>query len=344
MTDRPRRKALPADLTDIRARTEGSLRPCWPEARVGELDAFTGGTSSLTYRCDLTGAPVTSVVVKVAPPGLDPVRNRDVLRQARVLEALAAVDGVSVPRVHGSHLGDPPGVPPLFVMELLAGDSFEPRHHPDSPDHPPADVRTRALAAARMLADLHKVAPADIGLGGEPVIALVDEVGRWHDALATCPLPETTADLAARVHKLLGDTVPAALPAVVQHGDWRLGNMQCAGAAINGVIDWEIWSIGDPRMDLAWLLMMIDADHPLATNPRTPLPGLDELRAEYERARGAGVPDAGWFDALVRYKQAAASALLVKNADKRGDADERVEAMRSGVRALLAAAEAILAR
>lgn len=27
------------------------------------------------------------------------------------------------------------------------------------------------------------------------------------------------------------------------------------------VIDWEIWSVGDPRTDLAWLLMHADPVH-----------------------------------------------------------------------------------
>ena len=38
-------------------------------------------------------------MIKVAPPGLEPVRNRDVLRQARALRALHPVDGVNVPEV-----------------------------------------------------------------------------------------------------------------------------------------------------------------------------------------------------------------------------------------------------
>jgi hypothetical protein len=35
----------------------------------------------------------------------------------------------------------------------------------------------------------------------------------------------------------------------VVHGDFRLGNLMAARASVNAVIDWEIWSIGDPRID-----------------------------------------------------------------------------------------------
>jgi hypothetical protein len=37
---------------------------------------------------------------------------------------------------------------------------------------------------------------------------------------------------------------------------------------------------------------------------------------EYEQALGRSLPDLGWFDALTRYKEAAATALLIKRARK----------------------------
>jgi len=63
-----------------------------------------------------------------------------------------------------------------------------------------------------------------------------------------------------------------------------------------------------------------------------------DLLAAYEGAAGAPVPDMAWFDALVRYKQAAASALLVKNAERRGDSSPAIDRMRGGVGRLLGAA------
>jgi hypothetical protein len=52
---------------------------------------------------------------------------------------------------------------------------------------------------------------------------------------------------------LLGSVPPPADPAIV-HGDFRLGNALCMGGSVNVVIDWEIWSVGDPRVDLGWLV------------------------------------------------------------------------------------------
>jgi aminoglycoside phosphotransferase (APT) family kinase protein len=128
---------------------------------------------------------------------------------------------------------------------------------------------------------------------------------------------------------------------VVVHGDWRLGNMQCEADRINGVIDWEIWALGDPRLDLSWFLMWADPVHPLAVNTGMRVPSVVELRAEYEKLRGA-VPDLEWFDALARYKQAAACALLVKNARKRGDPDTRFTILDTRIGAMLEASAACL--
>ncbi|HEY6319262.1 MAG TPA: phosphotransferase [Acidimicrobiia bacterium] len=55
---------------------------------IHDLRELAGGASSLTYVGTLAGADTRRVVVKVAPAGLPPVRNRDVLRQACLLRAL----------------------------------------------------------------------------------------------------------------------------------------------------------------------------------------------------------------------------------------------------------------
>ena len=77
----------------------------------------------MTYVATIAGGG--RAVVKVAPAGIPPVLNRDVLRQARLLRALAGTP-VPVPEVLWEDAGDPPEVPPLFVMSFVAGASLEP--------------------------------------------------------------------------------------------------------------------------------------------------------------------------------------------------------------------------
>ena len=43
--------------------------------------------------------------------------------------------------------------------------------------------------------------------------------------------------------------------------------MLCDGAEVSALIDWEIWSLSDPRLDLAWFLFFTEeAKHPMASN------------------------------------------------------------------------------
>ena len=213
---------------DLAGRAETALAGRWPRAVVASVEQLQGGASGLTYRARLADAPVPEVVIKVAPAGLPPVRNRDVLRQAQLLSLLAGQDGVRVPRVFGCDRGDPPRCPPLFVMSFEPGTSEEPLHI--AAEVPAADIRGRALQAAQMLAALHAVPAGDLETA-EPVLAPRQEVERWVRALQTVPAElrpganETAARLLA--------TVPADIPPVICHGDCRLGNLLSVGRDVD---------------------------------------------------------------------------------------------------------------
>jgi aminoglycoside phosphotransferase (APT) family kinase protein len=326
-----------ADLGDVQRRAAQIAASAWPGATVTELHPLPGGTSSLTYLATIAGGPHDSAVVKMAPPGLEPVRNRDVLRQAKILHALGQVPAVKVPDVYGVDPGAPVDVPPMFLMQFAEGESFEPLLAPrDAPRPTEAEIESRAHQAIEMLAAMHRQAPEQIGITDEPEISLTDEVSRWATAFASCPLSEQTTALEQRCHAALIERLPAPMPAAILHGDWRLGNMQCSGTDVHAVIDWEIWSLGDPRIDLAWMLLMSDPDHPSAEPSGGYVTAPKQLLEWYEQAAGAPIANIDWAQALVRYKQAAASALLVKNALKRGESGALVDRMAAGIDGLLA--------
>ena len=89
---------------------------------ISQLRPLAGGASSLTYAGERGDQ---RVVVKVAPPGVEPIAHRDVLRQSRIMRLLVPTP-VPVPAELLEDKGDPPGVPPLFVMSYVAGMSLEP--------------------------------------------------------------------------------------------------------------------------------------------------------------------------------------------------------------------------
>jgi aminoglycoside phosphotransferase (APT) family kinase protein len=290
---------------------------------VTDVRPLAGGASSLTYAGRLGER---SVVVKVAPPGVAPVRNRDVLRQVRLLRALAPTP-VPVPEVLWEDAGRPPDVPPLFVMSFVAGESVEPLFDvvgTDAVDG--ATMAARMLAAARTMALLHRIDLGSAGLGGEPVVSADEEIDRWCRVLQTVDqeLVPGWPDVADG----LRSSAPVPLAPALVHGDFRLGNLLAEGDRITAVVDWEIWSVGDPRVDLGWFLLNGDPDtYRRRARHAAALPSLAELASAYTEAVGRDAPWLGWFVALASFKSAATWSLIVKHNRRRSSPDGEVEAM-----------------
>lgn len=307
-------------VDNLKERATRAAQAWQPGAEVVRVRPLTGGTSSLTFTAEIRGVPAPHrlLVLKVAPPGLRPVRNRDVLRQARVMRALAGSRGVVVPPVLFEDVGEGLDVPPFLAMGFVAGECVEPVLADTRDPAGFSKVRARALDAAAVLAALHRVDPAGAGLGDEPVVGLEDEIDRWSRAFAT--VPEDLQGDYLGCARALRDTVPLALSPVVNHGDYRLGNTLCADGRVTSVIDWEIWSVGDPRVDVAWLTFFTDETrHPAApSDDPSGMPSARELLDAYAAAGGPELPDLTWFDALTCFKEAGATALLIKRGRRTG--------------------------
>jgi aminoglycoside phosphotransferase (APT) family kinase protein len=311
----------PAAAPIVAPRIETLLRRQHPGTNVLEVRAFTDGYSSLTYGVSLSGCPWPQVVAKVAPAGVPPTGNRDVLRQARILRAITSAATVAAPRILASDPGEPPAVPPLVLMEFVPGESVEPLTEPDPRRLPaPAVCAARAFAAARMLVALHELDPQELAATERPSTAK-EEIARWARVFQAVD-DSLRPPAAERCRAALARSVPPALTPTILHGDWRLGNLLCRDEEITAAIDWEIWSVGDPRLDLAWFALLADPDRP--QNVRAPagtgLPSPAALVGAYGDGRPGGTAALAWFAAFVRYKQAAATALLIRRARRRAAA------------------------
>jgi aminoglycoside phosphotransferase (APT) family kinase protein len=193
-----------------------------------------------------------------------------------------------------------------------------------------------------MLAYLHRVDPKRTALAVEPVVTPGTEIDRWARAFTT--VPEDLRAGCEAVEARLRATVPAAMMPVFTHGDYRLGNTLCDADSVNAVIDWEIWSLGDPRVDITWLTFFTDeAHHPASVSEEpTGMPGKAELIDAYQEARGEPLCDMAWFEALTKYKEAAATALLIKRGRKAGRLTEMHRRMAPALPVLLAEATELL--
>jgi aminoglycoside phosphotransferase (APT) family kinase protein len=306
--------------------------------RIAAVRPLAGGASSLTFTGTIAGE--RRVVIKVAPPGVVPTLNRDVLRQARLLRALHGT-AVAVPEVLWEDPGNPPEVPPLFVMSFVEGSSLEPLFDLDG-DEDEAVVAERMGNAARLLAAVHALEPEAIGLGDEPVLGLDEEIQRWSRLLET--VDPALAPEWEGVASALRTCVPPAAPGAVVHGDFRLGNLLATGTDITAVVDWEIWTLGDARVDVGWFLVNAD---PLTYRRNTryaaSLPSTVELAEIYVEARGRDASDLEVFQALACFKSAATWSLIVKHNRRRPDPEPAVEGMARAIPNLLDRARELLA-
>jgi aminoglycoside phosphotransferase (APT) family kinase protein len=282
------------------------------------------------------------VVVKVAPPGMQPIAHRDVLRQARLIRTLATTP-VPVPELLFDDPGDPPDVPPLFVMAQVDGSASEPLFDVDDCG-PETVVAERFRNAAVTMAQLHRIEPGAVGLGSEPVIGPSAEVERWCRTLET--VDAALAPGWREVAVALQSRVPPALPAAIVHGDFRLGNLLAIDDRITAVIDWEIWSVGDPRVDAGWFLINCDPRtyrrSAWAARYARATPPLTELAAIYRDELGCEVPELDWFQALACFKSAATWSLIVKHNRRRKPPSPGLEAMATALPHLLSRARELL--
>ncbi|GAA1262480.1 phosphotransferase family protein [Pseudonocardia aurantiaca] len=288
--------------------------PAWAEGCT--LRPIGAGRSNLTYRVD---SPAGAVVLRRPPVGEVAATAHDMGRERRVISALGGT-GVPVPRVLAASDGGPPVDAPCFVMELVEGVV-------PVGDLPPgwattAQERRRASAAlVEVLATLHSVNPAGVGLGdfGRPEGYLGRQVRRWvtqweqaRDGVPTDA--RTVAELTALAEALTG-SLPTTQRYTIVHGDYRIDNCLFDAAdpgRIRAVLDWELSTLGDPLADLGLLLVYWHeaVEHPVwqaAGHLPTPtrLPGFhtraDVARA-YAAASGLDLEPLPWYMAFGAFK------------------------------------------
>ncbi len=258
--------------------------------RLTSFERLPGGHSGLTFRAETSGE---SYVVKAVPEGSTPIGRHDMLRQARIMQVLARTP-VPVPRIAVVDSDEPA----WFAMELVAGESLEPVL--DDPAVAADLAAARMRRAAQLLPALHAVDPADISV---PALTPAEELARWARTLGAVP-PELVSG-GDRLLALLERRIPEPMTPVLVHGDYRLGNIISAGPEPKALIDWEIWSMGDPRVELGWFHVFADGGNFPGVGREVPgLPSAAELLDIY-CAGGPALAEQTWFDALGRLKMAA---------------------------------------
>lgn len=306
----------------VRTRSEGAGNAREPLLVLDPLTAFLdarglgtgelavapigGGHSNVTYAVTRDGA---ELVLRRPPRGPLPPSAHDVLREARVLTALAG--RARVPQVLA--VCEDPGVigAPFFLMERVEG------HVVTSALPTALDATDERQQIGEELVDalveLHAVNWQAAGLEGfgKPSGYLERQLrrflGLWeHNRTRDVPAVEAVATW-------LRDNLPSSGPPTVVHGDYRLGNAMLAPtppARVVAIFDWEMATIGDPLADVGYLCALwVDRDDPpgglFELSGVTRQPGFlrrEELVARYEERSGRAMTDIRWYRTLALWK------------------------------------------
>jgi aminoglycoside phosphotransferase (APT) family kinase protein len=238
-------------------------------------------------------------------------RNETMLREYRVLEALKDTD---VPHSRVLAACDDPAITgaAFYLMEFVDGWSCM------STDGWPApfdtDLEARKGLAYELVDAIAKLACVDWkarGLEGfgKPEGFHERQVDRWLAHLAACKFRELPGihEAAAwlRRHK------PRTYRPGILHGDYQFANVMFrhgAPARMAAIVDWEMATIGDPLLDLAWVVMgwpNPDEDRSGAGYvDYAGMPSREELLERYAKRSGLPVDEMDYYVILGRFKLA----------------------------------------
>ncbi len=216
------------------------------------VEQFKGGQSNPTYRLS---TPSARYVLRRKPPGPLAKGAHDVLREARILTALADTP-VPVARVHGVCADEGVIGTPFFVMEMVEGRifwdaSFAEIDRVERPSY--FDAMNATIAA------LHRIDPVAVELGdyGRPGNYFARQIARWTGQYLDDADAGPNDDMDALV-AWLPEHIPAGEESRIVHGDFRCDNLifHPSEPRILAVLDWELSTLGHPLADFAYHAMM----------------------------------------------------------------------------------------
>jgi len=296
----------------------------WPKLNAWLAGKAVPGTGPVTGARKLAGGVQNNVFLVERADGSFVLRrpsrhvrqgsNETMLREARVLRALT---GSAVPHPQVYAVCDDPSVigACFYLMAPLEG--FAPSQQlPGSYATHPAWRRGMGEELVRSAAALAAVDHQAVGLGdlGKPQGWHERQVDRWRsqlDGYRSMPNYDGALPHVDEVGKWLTGNLPTDKRIGVVHGDLQFANVMFSMRAprVSGVVDWELTSLGDPLLDLGWILTSWwepgdpDGKRPLV-QPWEDFASRAELVTLYGELTGRDMSSVPWFFTLACYKLA----------------------------------------
>ena len=297
------------DLVDLERLSEWMDGQGLPAGRIESAGLLEGGTQNVLLRFERGGE---RFVLRRPPRHKRDNSDETMRREARVLGALAGTDVPHPHLVAACPATDVIGAA-FYLMEPIEG--FNPTRGLPPLHAGDASVRREmGFSMADAIAALSRVDYRAVGLEGfgRPDGYLERQVARWrahlegYHALEGYPGPEIPG--VERVADWLDAHRPPDSRAGILHGDYHLANVLFAhdGPRLAAIVDWELSTIGDPLLDLGWLLATWpDEDEPGVgggIEPWQGFPTADELVARYAEATPRDLSAIHWYGVLACYK------------------------------------------
>lgn len=283
------------------------------EGPLENVTELSGGTQNVMLQFTRSGR---SYVLRRGPRHLRPRSNAVMLRETRLLAALAGTD---VPHPGLIAVCDNPAVlgdAVFYLMEPVDGFNASgelPALHAGDPS-----VRYgMGLSMADALAKLGALDHVAVGLAdyGKPDGFLERQVPRWLSELDSYrqfenyPGPDLPGldDVADWLQR----NVPTSWQPGILHGDYHAANVMFSptGPEVAAIVDWEMSTIGDPLLDLGWLLATWRQDDgsSVFSHTLTGMDGLaspDDLVQRYAAGSSRDLTHIGWYTVMAAFKLA----------------------------------------
>jgi len=312
-----------AGLPDFDGLLDWSKLEPWLEAqsglpgqgRVTEVRALTGGSQNHLF---LLQRGEASMVLRRPPRHLRDNSNTTMQREARVLAALAG-SAVPHPALFAACADTSVIGASFYVMEPLEG--FSPgkklpgRYASDASWRRSMGESFIDAAVALGAIDHRKVGLEDFG---KPDDWHGRQVARWRSQLegyrGAPGYTEVVLPHVDEVGRWLSDNVPSDGRIGIIHGDFQWPNVMFSllQPRISGLIDWELSTLGDPLLDLGWVLTSWrepgdpegGAVAQPVVEPWDGFPSRAELIERYAQLSGRDLSSLPWFFVLACFKLA----------------------------------------
>ncbi len=274
-----------------------------------EASYLSGGTQNVIYKID-RGADVC--VLRMPPPDAPADRDKGILREWRIIEAL---DGTDVPHTAAVGVCADPSVlgRPFYLMGFV--DGWSPMdQHGKWPEPFNSDIEARAGLSYQLAEGIALLSRVDWQAKGLQDLGRPDgfherQVDRWTAFFQRIKGREIDGLDAAtgwlRSHRPI-DFIPGLM-----HGDYQFANVMYrhgAPATMAAIVDWEMGTVGDPKLDLGWMVQSWpeQTDEPSAMSyvDMRGMPSRAAVVEHYAKVSGRQVDDLDYYLVLAKWKLA----------------------------------------